>query len=171
MSLLSRKKTSQKKTKRPKDPDDYLLALDIGTEYVKALIAKKSKNEIRIVGVGKAHEAPTNIFSGAIADIPGVAKTCEEALYKAEKMAGIRANEVVVGIAGELIKGNTASVKYRRADATKPITEDEMNKIIKKVQPESWRTCSSRGSGRNKQPRRRSPPYQFCASIITHRWL
>lgn len=134
MSLLSRKKTSQKKTKRPKDPDDYLLALDIGTEYVKALIAKKSKNEIRIVGVGKAHEAPTNIFSGAIADIPGVAKTCEEALYKAEKMAGIRANEVVVGIAGELIKGNTASVKYRRADATKPITEDEMNKIIKKVQ-------------------------------------
>ena len=134
MSLLSRKKTSQKKTKRSKDPDDYLLALDIGTEYVKALIAKKSKNEIRIVGVGKAHEAPTNIFSGAIADIPGVAKTCEEALYKAEKMAGIRANEVVVGIGGELIKGNTASVKYRRADATKPITEDEMNKIIKKVQ-------------------------------------
>lgn len=134
MSLISRKHSDDKKSKRPKDPDDYLLALDIGTEFVKALIAKKGKNGIHIVGVGKAHEAPTNIFSGAIADIPGVAKTCEEALYKAEKMAGVRANEVVIGIAGELIKGNTASIKYRRSEATKPITEEEMNYIIKKVQ-------------------------------------
>ena len=137
MSLLSRKHTDKKKTSHPKDPDDYLLALDIGTEFVKALIAKKSKNGIRIVGVGKAHEAPTNIFSGAIADIPGVVKTCEEALYRAEKMAGVRANEVVVGIAGELIKGNTASIKYRRTNATKPITEEEMGYIIKKVQQKS----------------------------------
>ena len=134
MSLLSHKDSDKKKSKRPKDPDDYLLALDIGTEFVKALIAKKSKSGIHIVGVGKAHEAPTNIFAGAIADIQGVAKTCEEALYKAEKMAGVRANEVVIGIAGELIKGNTASIKYRRSEATKPITEEEMGYIIKKVQ-------------------------------------
>ena len=134
MSLMPRKDSVKKKTKHQKDPDDYLLALDIGTEYVKALIAKKGRNGIHIVGVGKAHEAPTNIFSGAIADIPGVVKTCEEALYKAEEMAGIRAREVVVGIAGELIKGNTASIKYRRSDASKPITENEMNQIIKKVQ-------------------------------------
>ena len=136
MSIFSRNKdTSTKKTKQKvKNPDNYLLALDIGTEYVKALIAKKTKGDIHIVGVGKAHEAPTNIFAGAIADIQGVAKTCEEALYKAEQMAGVRAQETVVGIAGELIKGNTASIKYRRADATKPITDEEMEKIIKKVQ-------------------------------------
>ena len=137
MSIFSRGKDSsaeKSKKQKAKNPDNYLLALDIGTEYVKALIAKKSKGDIHIVGVGKAHEAPTNIFAGAIADIQGVSKTCEEALYKAEQMAGVRAQEVVVGIAGELIKGNTASIKYRRADATKPITDEEMEKIIKKVQ-------------------------------------
>jgi cell division protein FtsA len=112
---------------------DYLLALDIGTEYVKALIAKKGKT-IEIVGVGKAHEAPNNMYSGAIADIAGVAKTCEEALAKAEEMAGIRAGEVVVGIAGELVKGNTATIRFRRADPTKPISESEMELIIDKVQ-------------------------------------
>ena len=117
-----------------KNPDDYLLALDIGTEYVKALIAKKSKGTLKIVGVGKAHEAPNNMYAGAIADIQGVAKTCEEALIKAEEMAGVRANEVVIGIAGELIKGETASVKYRRADAQQPITDEEMDKIIRRVQ-------------------------------------
>ena len=111
-----------------------ILALDIGTEFVKALIAKKGKGTMKIVGVGKAHEAPTNMYAGAISDISGVAKTCEEALVKAEEMAGVRAQEVVVGIAGELIKGNTTSVKFRRADASKPINDEEMHKIIKQVQ-------------------------------------
>ena len=138
MSLFSRKKDTEAekhKTKTAaKNPDDYLLALDIGTEYVKALIAKKSKGQLKIVGVGKAHEAPTNIFAGAIADISGVAKTCEEALIKAEEMAGVRSRDVVVGIAGELIKGNTASIKSRRTDSSKPITDEEMHKIIKKIQ-------------------------------------
>ena len=136
MSIFSRKKTVEDDEVAPlkNNSDDYLLALDIGTEYVKALIAKKSKGDVHIVGVGKAHEAPTNMYSGAIADIQGVAKTCEEALIKAEEMADVRAKEVVVGIAGELIKGNTASIKYRRNDASKPITEEEMGQIIKKVQ-------------------------------------
>ena len=111
---------------------NYLLALDIGTEYVKALIAKKGKT-VEIVGVGKAKEASSNMYSGAIADIAGVAKTCEEALAKAEEMAGVTANEVVVGIAGELVKGNTATIKFRRANPTKPISENEMRLIIDKV--------------------------------------
>jgi cell division protein FtsA len=142
MSIISRGKELAAKAKNAgstavksqKNPDDYLLALDIGTEYVKALIAKKGKGALKIVGVGKAHEAPTNMYSGAIADIEGVVATCEEALSKAEEMAGVRAGEVVIGIAGELIKGNTASIKYRRADASRPITDAEMEKIIKQVQ-------------------------------------
>ena len=142
MSIISRgkelavkaKSTATASVKQQKNPDDYLLALDIGTEYVKALIAKKGKGALKVVGVGKAHEAPTNMYSGAIADIEGVAQTCEEALAKAEEMAGVRAGEVVIGIAGELIKGNTASIKYRRADASRPITDAEMEKIIKQVQ-------------------------------------
>lgn len=133
-SQLEEEQDERRAVSYTKNSDDYLLALDIGTEYVKALIAKKSRGTLKIVGVGKAHEAPTNMFAGAIADIDGVIKTCEEALSKAEEMAEVRAKEVVVGIAGELIKGNTASIKYRRADADKPITDEEMAEIIEKVQ-------------------------------------
>ena len=133
-SQLEEEQDERRAVSYTKNSDDYLLALDIGTEYVKALIAKKSRGTLKIVGVGKAHEAPTNMFAGAIADIDGVVKTCEEALSKAEEMAEVRAKEVIVGIAGELIKGNTASIKYRRAEADKPITDDEMAEIIEKVQ-------------------------------------
>ena len=66
---------------KAKSSSDYILALDIGTEYVKTLIAKKGKNhQLEIVGVGREHELEGNIFGGAIANIPNVIKVCEEAL-------------------------------------------------------------------------------------------
>ena len=115
MSLL---KKSAPET--PKTDSDVLLGLDIGTEYVKAVIARQVKNNgLEIIGVGRAHQAPNNMFSGAIADIPAVTRVCERALAQAEEMAGVTCKRVTVGIAGELIKGNTSNVHYRRKNGNK----------------------------------------------------
>lgn len=116
--------------------DDILLALDIGTEYVKVLIAQQQKksDDLKIIGIGKAHQASGNMYEGAIADISGVIATCERALAEAEKQAGVASKLAVVGIAGELIKGNTSTVRYRRKNGNKPISEQEMSAIIKRVQ-------------------------------------
>ncbi len=115
-----------------------ILGLDIGTEFVKAVLAKPTKKgELKIYGVGKAKQSEGSMFNGAIADITAVVATCEKALNDAETAAGERANEVVVGVAGELIKGNTTTVNYTRKNPNKPITESEMDEIIKKVQQKS----------------------------------
>ena len=115
-----------------------ILGLDIGTEYVKAVLAKPTKKgDLEILGVGKARQTEGNMHAGAIADIPAVVATCEDALVKVEEKAGERAETVVVGIAGELIKGNTTTVKYTRKNPNKPITEAEMDEIIIKVQQKS----------------------------------
>lgn len=112
-----------------------ILGLDIGTEYVKAVLARPSKKgALEILGVGKAHQKEGNMHAGAIADIPAVVATCEEALVQVEDESGERADTTVVGIAGELIKCSTTTVKYTRKEPKKPITEQEMNEIIKKVQ-------------------------------------
>ena len=121
--------------KKKINPENVILGLDIGTEYVKAVIAAKQKDgSLKIIGVGKSHQAMGNMYAGAIADIPGVISVCEKALSKAEEMAGVVSKTTVVGIAGELIKGNTNTVRYRRKNGNKPITETEMDLIIKKVQ-------------------------------------
>lgn len=115
--------------------DDTILALDIGTEFVKAVIAKQQKaGDLEVIGVGKAHQNTNNMHAGAIADIPAVVEVCEKALNQAERMAGVTSKTVVVGIAGELIKGNTSTVRYRRKNGNKPLTEQEMALIIKRVQ-------------------------------------
>ncbi|MBQ2695302.1 rod shape-determining protein [Candidatus Saccharibacteria bacterium] len=115
-----------------------ILGLDIGTEFVKAVLARPSKKgDLEILGVGKAHQQPSSMHAGAIADIPAVVATCEEALVQVEDEAGERADTTVVGIAGELIKGNTTTVRYSRKNPNKPISESEMEEIIKKVQQKS----------------------------------
>lgn len=115
-----------------------ILGLDIGTEFVKAVLAKPTKNgNLEILGVGKARQVEGNMHAGAVADIPAVVNVCEEALIQVEEQAGERAELTVVGIAGELIKGNTTTVNYTRKNPNKPITESEMEEIIHKVQQKS----------------------------------
>src|ERR1700740_57646 len=97
---------------RKKDPDeDYIVGLDIGTEFVKALIAKVDGETLEIVGVGRARQDVSDMHGGAIADIAGVVHNCEEALAEAEDQAGLQAKRAVIGIAGELVKGLTNTIK------------------------------------------------------------
>ncbi len=117
-------------------PDnDYVVALDIGTEFVKALIAKQNDDEtLEIIGVGRARQDISDMHSGAIADISGVVRNCEEALSEAEDQAGLQAKRVVIGIAGELVKGVTNTIRYRRPQPDRPLDAAEMEFIIEKVQ-------------------------------------
>lgn len=132
MGIIKGKKPLLKPTP---PPDDVLLSLDIGTEFVKAVIAREKKGgELEIIGIGRAHQNPANMHAGAIADIGAVVATCEKALSDAEKQAGVTCKLVSVGIAGELVKGNTSTVRYRRKNGNRPLSEQEMSLIIKRVQ-------------------------------------
>lgn len=115
-----------------------ILGLDIGTEFVKAILARPDKKgKLQILGAAKAKQDEGNMHAGAIADIPAVVAICEEAVSMVEKESGERADTTVVGIAGELVQGNTTTVNYARKNPNRPITESEMNEIIKKVQEKS----------------------------------
>lgn len=114
--------------------NDYIVGLDIGTEFVKALIAQIHDDELEIVGVGRARQDVSDMHGGAIADISGVVRNCEEALAEAEDQAGLQAKRAVIGIAGELVKGVTNTIRYRRPQPDRPLDTAEMEFIIEKVQ-------------------------------------
>jgi cell division protein FtsA len=124
------------KEKGEKASDERLMVgLDIGTEFIKALVAKiNDDNQIEILGVGRAHQALTDMQAGAIADISAVVANCDNALAQAEQQAGVSARSAVIGIAGELVKGNTTTVKFSRKDPNKEIDIDEVDKIFSLVQ-------------------------------------
>lgn len=112
----------------------YVVSLDVGTEYVKALIAKVDGNEAEIIGVGRARQGLGDMHAGAVADISAVVANCDAALAQAEEQAGLSARTVVIGIAGELVKGMTTTVRYRRSDPNKELSLEEVERIVTKVQ-------------------------------------
>lgn len=120
--------------KRGRPVGEYLVALDIGTEFVKALVGRVVGNGVEIIGVGRMHQQLTDIQAGAIADIAAVVDNCDKALAAAEQQAGVSARTAIIGIAGELVKGTTSTVHFTRKNAEKELSIDEMGRIIDMVQ-------------------------------------
>lgn len=116
------------------EEDQYVVGLDIGTEFVKALIGRVRGDMLEIVGVGRAHQELSDMQAGAIADIASVVANCDEALSQAERQAGVSVRTAVIGIAGELVKGTTTTVRVTRKQPDKALDLGEVEKIIKLVQ-------------------------------------
>lgn len=123
------------RTLKKKSPSaQYVVALDIGTENVKALIAEVKGDNMDIIGVGRAHQSLTDMQAGAISDIAGVVTNCDKALAQAEEQANVSVRTAVIGIAGELVKGTTTTVKCTRKNPGKALDFAEIEKIIGLVQ-------------------------------------
>lgn len=120
---------------------DLILALDIGTEVVKALIFSVDRNQKHgtVVGVGRVTQKIGNMQSGAVSDISGVIVSAREAISLAKKKAGVkRIEKSIIGVAGELVKGTTTTVHYERVNPTVHIGIPELKMIIQKVQEKAY---------------------------------
>ncbi|MBA3679312.1 rod shape-determining protein [Candidatus Saccharibacteria bacterium] len=133
--------------KQKKQTGQYLVSLDIGTEYAKALIgqvkdhtdaAGKQYQVVEILGVGHQRQRLTDMAGGAVTDISGVVENCDAALRRAEEMAEVVAKDAVLGIAGELVKGATTSVSYRRSKPDIKIDQAELMDIIERIQAQAY---------------------------------
>src|SRR5512141_1427062 len=98
-------------------------ALDIGTEFAKALVLEiDSAGKGTVRGVGRKRQGLAHMQSGTVADIGAVVDNCGVALQEAEEMAGFRSSQVIVGIAGELVKGFTTSISQERTKPEQQLT-------------------------------------------------
>lgn len=120
------------------DDEQYIVALDIGTGFVKALIGRVVDDHVEIIGVGRQMQRLTDMQGGAVTDIAGVVDNCDAALQAAEEMAGVVAKDAVVGIAGELVKGASTTIKYKRTDQQTKIEQSELRKILDRVQQRAY---------------------------------
>lgn len=123
-----------KRNQNGKAAGNYLVALDIGTEFVKVLVGEVKDDEIEVIGVGRARQSLADMQAGAVADITAVVQNCDKALSQAEQQAGVSARTAVIGIAGELVKGTTTTVRCTRKNPEKPLDIPELERIIGLVQ-------------------------------------
>ncbi len=117
---------------------NYALALDIGTEFVKALIFRIDDDQASVIGVGRQRQKLSDMQGGRVTDISGVISNCEKALDQAAEESGVAPTQCVVGIAGELVKGTTTTVHYQRPAPKSKVTVGELKTIITEVQKKAF---------------------------------
>ncbi|MFH1284014.1 MAG: cell division FtsA domain-containing protein [Candidatus Peregrinibacteria bacterium] len=125
---------------KKRSSDAYFLALDIGTDCVKALVCEAAGQKGRILGVGRKQQKLGDMQSGVVTDIASVIANCHSAIKEAENMAGVSTSKMILGISGELVKGATNTTSYVRRDANSKIDLAELKNIVHKVQ---WRAFDS----------------------------
>ncbi len=134
---------SKGKARKNRSDDPYIVSLDIGTEYVKVLIGEVKGDQVEIIGAARQRQRLTDMASGAVTDIAGVVENCDAALRIAERASGVVARNTVIGIAGELVKGMTTSVSYRRSKPEVQIDMVELRDIIERVQRAAFEKARS----------------------------
>ncbi|HET6819957.1 MAG TPA: hypothetical protein VFH98_05305, partial [Candidatus Limnocylindria bacterium] len=111
-----------------------LTALDVGTEFAKALVVSLEDDHDVVTGVvrgaGRRRQGLAHMQSGTVSDIDAVVANCRAALDEAEAMAGLRPGSAVIGIAGELVKGTTSVRTLRREQPQNPLTDAELERIV-----------------------------------------
>lgn len=114
--------------------DAHFLALDIGTDVIKALVVEAEGTKGKILGVGRKQQRLGDMQSGVVTDIASVISNCHSAIREAENMAGVSTEKMILGISGELVKGATITTSYVRRDANSKIDLAELKNIVHKIQ-------------------------------------
>lgn len=116
---------------------EYILVLDIGTSFAKAVVFYIKDNDAHIVGRYQHKQTAGSMRGGMIVNLPEVVETCREAIKGATEKLEIDIGSVVLGVNGQLIEGVTTTVHYDRAHTDHPLEHSELKNIIYKIQQRS----------------------------------
>src|SRR5438552_9844940 len=97
-----------KRLRRGADYENYYTALDIGTEYIKALVVRREGRNGVVLGASRERQAFADMQAGVPSDIQGIIETCDRAMSRAEAMGDTIPRQAVLGFAGAQVTGLSA---------------------------------------------------------------
>ncbi len=110
-------------------PDNIVVGLDLGTTKTCALIAEVGEQgELNVIGVGNAPS--TGLRKGVVVNIESTVDSIQRAVREAERMAGVRADSLFVGVGGDHIKGMTSNGVVAVSRKDKEITQEDVDRVL-----------------------------------------
>jgi cell division protein FtsA len=106
--------------------------LDIGTTKIAAMIGRKNEyGKLEILGIGKSKSL--GVHRGVVNNITQTIQSIQQAVQEAEAAAGMKIEDVTVGIAGQHIRSLQHSDYITRANSEVVIDEDDIERLINQV--------------------------------------
>lgn len=110
-----------------KDYKDLLVALDIGTSKVVAVVAElKGEGHYEVIGLGQSESK--GLKKGVVVNIEATVQSIQRALEEAELMADCKITNVFTGIAGSHIRSFNSSGMV--AIKEKEVTQTDVARVI-----------------------------------------
>ena len=129
-----------RKNKEENDKPSFRSVIDLGTEYVKALVVEVKEDRAIIIGQGMARHKGSYASDGAIGDLEAVTATCDRALRQAEDMTEevygrkVVPDQAVMGVPSPLVRGAAYTVKQQRSSPKRPVSQRELTQLLQRVQ-------------------------------------
>lgn len=120
--------------KAGKRQGEVYVALDLGTEQIKALVCGQENDRCAIFGSGKSIHKNGTMRGGMVINIPGVFLDVQTAVNAAIQQSGLQPQKMVMSLSGDLVKSLVTTVHYHRARPEAPIDANELKNIIYKSQ-------------------------------------
>ena len=104
-------------------------AIDIGTTKIVAIIGEKDdENKLRVLGMGKAESL--GVKRGVVQNIDRTISSIAKAVELAENAAGVKIEEVFVGIAGQHVRSMKNRGYILRESVEDEITGEDINRLV-----------------------------------------
>ncbi|TES92697.1 MAG: cell division protein FtsA [Candidatus Cloacimonadota bacterium] len=112
--------------------EDLIVGLDLGTTKISACIAEvNEKSEVNIVGVGTTPSY--GLRRGVVVNLDKTVQGIRQAIGEAELMAGVKVNNVVVGIAGDHIKSFNSRGVIAVSRTEEGISNEDIRRVIEQA--------------------------------------
>jgi cell division protein FtsA len=129
-----------RKNREANDKPSFRSVIDVGTEYIKALVVEVQEDRAVIIGQGVARHKGSYASDGAIGDLEAVTATCDQVLRQAEDMTEevygrkVVPDQAVMGVPSPLIRGAAYTVKQKRSSPRHPVSQRELTQLLQRVQ-------------------------------------
>jgi cell division protein FtsA len=141
---------------------DTLLGVDIGTTKVAAVIGDRSTAEVKVVG---ASSVPCQgLRRGSVVDVAETTQAIQEAVTKAQRMAGAELDLAWVGVTGQHVSCLNSRGEVQLARANREITWTDVERVMSasvnsvSIPPDRQMIHAiSRGFQVDQEPRVRNP--------------
>jgi cell division protein FtsA len=121
------------------------LALDVGTQVIKTVLFRIKDHEVEVIGYDRAPQKPNAMRGALIINLENVIDVVDVSVGNAIQMAEELLKEeiplpkeVILGIAGELVKGVVIVVNVGRENKDSKITEREIADILSKIKKQAF---------------------------------
>jgi Tfp pilus assembly PilM family ATPase len=129
---IPKRKNNLQDTKQEKSKvKDGILGLSLGSYHIGVVLGVKDDENIQIVGTSEGKSEKLDVIQNLGSE--EIVNKVNDVIEKSKATAQINVKKIIVGLPAKYLYSKTSTVRIKRSDPDKKVTQDEVDEISKKI--------------------------------------